>query len=127
LEDDQSEVSWGTNLTKYTELVQPTTQSTNTTSITQDITQVDEKELEQRQSAVVHYLVTKYNMDKDSVSKVCQNEAPYRIITGAMKEKAWDIDEVLEGIHAIFQAQKVKKAPDPTVTNNIYDDDDDKL
>jgi hypothetical protein len=122
LDDDQSEVSWGTNLTKYTELVQPSTLSTITSSITQEVLQVDPEELGRRQAAVEHYLVTQYGMDKDTILKVKNHEAPYRIVTRAIQDKVWVIDEVLEGINAIFKAQQIPKAPDPT--NNDDNDDD---
>jgi hypothetical protein len=124
MEDDQSEVSWGTNMTKYTELVQPSTQSTTTSSLTQEVLQVDAEELDRRHSAVEHYLVTQYQMDRETIQRVKNHEAPYRIVTRTMKDKVWEIDEVLDGIVAIFQAQKVQKAPDPMKNNH---DDDEQL
>lgn len=108
LDDDQSEASWGTSNTKYTELVQPSTQSTNASSLTQD-GQVDEDELNARHAALEFYLVKELQMDQMNRDKVRQHEQPYRIVIRAIKEKAWDIDEILEGISAIYQAQQSRK------------------
>jgi prephenate dehydratase len=83
---------------------------------------VDSAELDRRQFAIEHYLVTQYKMDKETIQKVTNHEAPYHVVTRAIKEKVWEIDEVLEGINAIYQAQKVPKAPDPV--NDDSDDDD---
>jgi len=121
LDDDQSEVSWGTSHTKYTELVQPSTQSTNASSLTLDI-QVDEDELNARHGAIEFYLVKDLKMDKDHISKIRHHEQPYRLVIRAIKDKVWDIDEVLEGISAIYQAQRIPSAPNIKATNEKNDD-----
>jgi len=112
MDDDQSEVSWGTNHTKYTEMINPSTHSTNTSSLTQEAIQVDMEEIERRHSAIEYYLVTQLKMDKEHIKKVLEHETPYRIVIRAVNEKIWDIDEILEGIAAIYQAQLLPKAPD---------------
>jgi hypothetical protein len=117
-DDDQSEASWGTNYTKYTEIINPPTQSTNTSSITQEVSFVDDEELAKRHAALEFYLVKDLHMDKESIDNVRQQKPPYRLVVRAVKERIWDIDEVLDGINAIYQAQRVKKAPDPTLNNN---------
>ena len=91
--------------------------------LTQDISCIDKAELEKRYGALEFYLAKDLKMDRESIHKVCHQEPPYRILTWPIKEKIWDIDEILEGISAIYQAQQIRKGPDPTTTN---DDDDDE-
>ena len=86
--------------------------------MTHDILHVDEEEIEKRHAAIEFYLVKDLEMDKDTIGKIRNHEQPYRIVIRAVKEKVWDIDEILEGISAIYQAQKVPKAPDPSLINN---------
>jgi len=76
-DDDKSEASWGTNNTKYTEFVSPSTQSTATSSITHDISQVSKDEILERHSLIKGRLCTEYKMDQHSIIKVLQYEAPY--------------------------------------------------
>lgn len=117
-DDDKSEASWGTSNTKYTEFVGQSTQSTTTSSITHEISQVDKDEIGRRLGMIEDRLLTRYNMDRQNISKVLQYETPYRIVIRAVKDRVWDIDETLDGIYAIYQMQKLAKPPDPSIVVN---------
>jgi len=113
-DDNKSEVSWGTSNTKYTEMVNPSTYSTSASSITQEMSQVSNEEIDNRHRLIERQLVTRFMMDKDSVAQVLKHNAPYRIVIRAIKDRVWDIEEILEGLNAIYQVQKIVKAPDPS-------------
>ena len=102
-EDDKSEVSWGTNNTKYTELVHPSTQSTNTSSLTSEIL-MDKDTRMKRQQLLVQTLRERYELPELVLDKVTKGDPPYRLIVRAIEDKVYDMEEVVHGIMAIYNS-----------------------
>jgi hypothetical protein len=103
--DDHSVASWGTGNTKYTELLQRTTQTTINSSLTPD-EKVTESELQQRKGELEKELTSRGCLNGSQINQIIGGKEPFSFISKHIRYKDWNLLEEVDIILAIHERMK---------------------